>query len=100
MNGVQQINGDYDILVAEDEDDENFNWIPEQEASEPGTDDPLWFVMGTEDARRELPALHDHDQQGGNLEAKAFLMVAPSWSEELPEQWYLPEVLQRAQEKF
>ena len=99
-----------EILVAENEEfenddvDDNFNWIPEQEASEPDTDDPLWSVVGsppfTEDARRELPALHDHDQQGGNSEAKPFLMGAPSWSEELPEQWYLPEVLQRAREKF
>ena len=99
-----------EILVAENEEfenddvDDNFNWIPEQEASEPDTDDPLWSVVGsppfTEDARHELPALHDHDQQGGNSEAKPFLMGAPSWSEELPEQWYLPEVLQRAREKF
>ncbi len=93
-----------DVLVDEDEDYEKFNWIPEQRASEPNTNDPSWSVVGsppfTDDARRELPAHHDHDQQGGNSEAKPFLMGAPSWSEELPEQWYLPEVLQRAREKF
>jgi hypothetical protein len=113
LNDVVKDSHDYaecEICVAENEEYENVdvaensNWILEQEASEPDTDDPSWSVVGsppfTGDARRELPALHDHDQQGGNSEAKPFLMGAPSWSEELPEQWYLPEVLQRAREKF
>ena len=90
---------DPDILVAEDEEDENFNWIPEAEPSESDYDanDPSWPVVGsppfTKDARRELPAFHDQDHQGGNSEGKPFLAGAPSWAEKLPEHWCLPEVL-------
>ena len=97
---------DPDMLVAEDEDEENLNYIPEVEASELVFDDhdPIWSVAGsppfTEDARRELPALHEQDQQGGNSEAEPFLWEAPSWTADFAEQWYLPGVLQRDCEKF
>ena len=65
-----------DIFVSESDDDvdEHFNWIDEAEASEADDYNHMWSVVGsppfTDDARREGPADHDQQMQGGLSKAK------------------------------
>ena len=74
---------DSDGLVAQDEDDKRFNWIPGSEGGEPDDDDaPMWSIVGSppfaDEARRELPALYEESQR------------PLIWAADLAEQWYLP----------
>ena len=65
-----------DIVVSESDDDVDgrFNWIDEAEASEADDDNHTWSVVGsppfTDHARRERPADHDQQTQGGLSKAK------------------------------
>ena len=65
-----------DIFVSEGDDDvdERFNCLAEAEASEADDDNHMWSVVGspsfTDDARRERPADHDQQAQGGLSKAK------------------------------
>ena len=64
------------IFVSESDDDvdERSNRIDEAEASEVDDDNHMWSVVGpppfTDDARRERPADHDQQTQGGLSKAK------------------------------
>ena len=50
------------------------DWIAEVDVSEPDDDNHMWSVVGsppfTDDARRERPAVQDHQTQGGLSKAK------------------------------
>ena len=59
---------------SDDDVDERFDWIDDAEASEADDDNHTWSVVGsppfTDDARREGPADHDQQTQGGLSKAK------------------------------
>ena len=66
--------GDTFVAETEDDVDEGFKWIAEVDVSEPDDGNHMWCVVGsppfTDNARRERPAVLDHQTQGGLSKAK------------------------------